>query len=128
MDIDYLALFVSDVERAVRFYRDVLGFVFPEVVKPEGTEGRSGGLRIGLYHQDWRPQLLGPRGQIPAQGQAFLLSMTVTDLDAAYAKLRQAQVEIWQPPQLMPWGQRLCFFADPDGNWLELVEKKPDAS
>jgi lactoylglutathione lyase len=122
MQIDYLALFVSDVERAVQFYRKALGFTFPEEIKPSGTEGQSGPLRIGIYHQDWRPQLLGARGQVPVQGQAFLLSMTVPDLDVAYAGLCQAGVEIWQPPQTMPWGQRVCFFTDPDGNWLELVE------
>jgi lactoylglutathione lyase len=128
MNIDYIALFVTDVDRSVAFYRDVLGFDFPKPPKHDGCEGRSGQLKIGLYHRSWLPQLLG-KGALdpPEAGQAypFLLSMTVPDLDAAYAKLLQCQVEIVQPPQVMPWGQRLFFCKDPDGNLLELVEYSP---
>jgi lactoylglutathione lyase len=128
MKIDYIALFVTDVNRSVGFYRDVLGFDFPKPQKHNGCEGRSGQLKIGLYHRSWLPQLLG-KGALdqPEGGQAypFLLSMTVPDLDAAYAKLLQFHVEIVQPPQVMPWGQRLFFFKDPDGNLLELVECSP---
>jgi lactoylglutathione lyase len=125
VDIDYIAIFVADVDRAVAFYRDVLGFNFPKPQKHNGCEGSSGALRIGLYHRSWLPQLLDDAylEQPASQTHPFLLSITVADLDAAYRKLAQAQVDIVQPPRVMPWGQRLFFFKDPDGNLLELVEQ-----
>jgi lactoylglutathione lyase len=134
MQIDYIALFVTDVERAVGFYRDVLEMDFPKPIHNNGCEGRSGQLKLGLYHRSWLPQLFGDQtpnlmpqspAEQPSQGYPafpFLLSITVTDLDRAHERLQQAQVQILQPPQVMPWGQRILFFQDPDGNLLELVE------
>jgi lactoylglutathione lyase len=128
MEIDYIALFVADVQRSLIFYRDVLGFEFSKPPQPDGAEGRSGTLRIGLYERSWLPKLLGDRGQEAINGNAFLLSMTVIDLDQVYQQLLKAQVHIVQPPQLMPWGQRILFFNDPDGNLLEIVQqgRQPD--
>jgi lactoylglutathione lyase len=128
MEIDYIALFVEDVERAVAFYRDLLGFEFPKPIKHNGCEGKSGRLKIGLYHRSWLPQLLGREAaDLEAESKAlphrFLLSISVNDLDRIYTHLQAAQVEILQPPQVMPWGQRLFFFKDPEGNLLELVER-----
>jgi lactoylglutathione lyase len=123
MEIDYIALFVADVERSLTFYRDVLGFEFSKPPHPDGTEGKSGALRIGLYNRSWLPKLLGDRGRDAISGTAFVLSMTVADLEQAYQQLLQAQVNILQPPQLMPWGQRILFFNDPDGNLLEIVQR-----
>jgi lactoylglutathione lyase len=134
MQIDYIALFVTDVERAVGFYRDVLEMDFPKPIHNNGCEGRSGQLKLGLYHRSWLPQLFGAQtpnlmpqspAKQPSQGQTafpFLLSITVTDLDRSHERLQRAQVQILQPPQVMPWGQRILFFQDPDGNLLELVE------
>lgn len=124
MEIDYLALFVVDVERSLIFYRDVLGFQFDKPAKNGGIEGCSGGLKIGIYARDWLPKLLGDRGKQPISGQPFLLSMTVADLDATYQHLLTCHVDIITPPTVMAWGQRLLFLSDPDGNLLEVVEGK----
>ena len=122
MEIDYIALFVSDVQRSVTFYRDALGFEFTTPTKPDGAEGRSGRLRIGLYDRSWLPRLLGEAADHPISGHPFLLSMTVPNLEASYQRLQQLEVTILQPPQSMDWGQRILFLADPDGNLLEIVQ------
>jgi lactoylglutathione lyase len=121
MEIDYIALFVTDVERSVAFYRDALGFEFTST-QPDQAEGRVGRLRVGLYDRRWLVQLLGPSAATPIRGHSFLLSMGVPDLEAHYQHLQHLGVTILKPPQEMSWGQRLLFLADPDGNILELVE------
>lgn len=123
MEIDYIALFVRDLESALYFYRDVLGFEFPYPPKHQGIEGRSGRLKIGLYDRVWLTRLLGDRGQVGIGGYPVLLSMTVPDLERTYAHLLQAGVTILTPPSWMPWGQRLLFLEDPDGNLLEIVQQ-----
>jgi lactoylglutathione lyase len=123
LEIDYIALFVTDVEHSLQFYRDVLGFEFPKPQKRGGVEGYSGCLKVGLYDRSWLPQLFGERGHVPISGQPFLLSMTVDDLDAIYAQLLTQGVTPLSPPQQMEWGQRILFLTDPDGNLLEIVEK-----
>lgn len=126
MEIDYIALFVSDVGRSLIFYRDALGFRFEKPAKPDSAEGYSGNLKIGLYDRSWLPKLFGDRGQQIISGNPFLLSMTVNDLDLVYQELcdRQANIsiDIITPPRIMPWGQKILFLNDPDGNLLEIVQ------
>lgn len=126
MEIDYIALFVSDVARSLVFYRDVLGFRFEKPAKPDGAEGYSGKLKIGIYDRSWLPKLFGDRGEQIISGNPFLLSMTVDDLDMTYRQICDQQinilVDIISPPTLMPWGQRILFLSDPDGNMLEIVQ------
>jgi lactoylglutathione lyase len=128
MEIDYIALFVSDVARSLIFYRDVLGFSFDNPAKPDGAEGYSGKLKIGIYDRSWLPKLFGDRGKQIISGHPFLLSMTVDDLDQAYQQIcdRQTNIslDIISPPTLMPWGQRILFLSDPDGNMLEIVQSR----
>jgi lactoylglutathione lyase len=128
MEIDYIALFVSDVVRSQIFYRDVLGFSFDKPASPDGAEGYSGKLKIGIYDRSWLPKLFGDRGKQIISGNPFLLSMTVDDLDLAYQqicdRLTNISVDIVSPPTLMPWGQRILFLSDPDGNMLEIVQSR----
>ena len=141
MEIDYIALFVSDVGRSLVFYRDVLGFRFDKPAKSDGAEGYSGKLKIGLYDRQWLPKLIGDRGNQVISGNPFLLSMTVPDLDQTYQQIcdRQAgqqdvlnnlaiPIDIISPPTLMSWGQRILFLSDPDGNLLEIVQAPMSSS
>jgi lactoylglutathione lyase len=123
MEIDYIALFVTNVERSVAFYQEALGFEFPQPAKPDGTEGRSGQLRIGIYDRRWLSHLLGQQREEAISGHPFLLSMTVPDLEATHQRLQQLGVNILKPPQDMVWGQRIMLLADPDNNLLEIVQK-----
>jgi lactoylglutathione lyase len=132
LEIDYIALFVADVQRSVAFYRDTLGFEFAKPPSDRGCEGRSGGLKIGIYDRTWLAQLFGDsprdafrRDRQTISGNPFLLSMTVGDLDVVYQHLLAAKVEAIAPPTEMPWGQRIIFLEDPDGNLLEIVQKQP---
>jgi lactoylglutathione lyase len=123
MEIDYIALFVADVDRSVAFYRDTLGFQFDKPVKNKGTEGLSGKLKIGIYDRMWLSKLFGDRYLQTVSGNTFLLSMTVDDLDTTYKHLQSLDAKITGEPTIMPWGQRLMFLEDPDGNLLEIVQK-----
>jgi lactoylglutathione lyase len=123
MEIDYIALFVSDVERSVTFYQDILGFEFKKPPTNSSCEGRSGALKIGIYDRSWLVKLFGERGRQPISGNPFLLSMTVGDLDAVYHRLLAMNVRAIAGPSEMSWGQRIVFLEDPDGNLLEIVQK-----
>lgn len=128
MEIDYIALFVADVARSLVFYRDVLGFSFEKPAKPDGAEGYSGKLKIGLYDRSWLPKLFGDRGKQIINGNPFLLSMSVDNLDQVYQKILDLDlgfdIDIIAAPAVMPWGQRLLFLSDPDGNILEIVQSQ----
>ena len=105
-----------------------MGFSFEKPAKPDGAEGYSGKLKIGIYDRSWLPKLFGDRGEQVISGHPFLLSMTVDDLDQVYQQICDRQmhisVDIISPPTLMPWGQRILFLSDPDGNMLEIVQSR----
>jgi len=130
MEIDYIALFVVDVERSLIFYRDVLGFSFDKLNKVDSAEGYSGRLKIGLYDRLWLSKLFGDRGEQPISGHPFLLSMSVDNLDLVYGQIYKQMsgsqttipIDIISPPQIMPWGQKILFLRDPDGNLVEIVQ------
>ena len=74
------------------------------------------------------PKLFGDRGKQIINGNPFLLSMSVDNLDQVYQKILDLDldfdIDIIAAPAVMPWGQRLLFLSDPDGNILEIVQSQ----
>ncbi len=107
MDIRYTNIFVSDLERAIGFYRDVLGLVLNHADPDHGYASfNAGTISLGLAVTDQR-ELVGRH-----TGLGFM----VDDIDATYDALSAQQVHFEMPPTRQPWGGTLALFADPDGN------------
>ncbi|UCG97800.1 MAG: VOC family protein [Burkholderiales bacterium] len=115
--IGQIALHVSDVDRAERFYRDTLGlpplFRFGNLVFLD-----CAGVRLML---EGGHESTGRREQ-------FCVYFRVSQIEAVVAALRARQVYFERDPQLvarMPdhelW---MAFMHDPDGNLLALMEEK----
>ncbi len=109
---------VADVDRAVAFYRDVLGlpFLFQVPGQPMAFFD-CGGVRLYLgvpESEEYRS-----RG---------MLYFSVDDLDEAYETLRGRGVEFAAPPHLVHGDDHselwMAFFADPDGNNLALTAER----
>lgn len=108
--INHLTLAVSDLERSLRFYRDLLGC--PLLVKwPEGAYLTAGNLWIALIVDgDVR------RGPLPEYTHVAL-SVTRENLAILEERIRKSGTTIWQ--QNTSEGDSL-YFLDPDGHKLEL--------
>jgi catechol 2,3-dioxygenase-like lactoylglutathione lyase family enzyme len=143
--VEAVGMTVSDMDRSVAFFRDVLTFE-PlsdiEVSGPEydrlqgvfGTRMRIVRMRLGS-EQIELTEYLAPRGRaIPADSRSNdrwfqHVAIIVSDMDAAYARLRQHKVEHASPePQRLPeWnaaagGITAFYFKDPDGHPLEILQ------
>ncbi|HEV8407894.1 MAG TPA: glyoxalase superfamily protein [Sphingomicrobium sp.] len=101
-------LFVSNVERAIRFYVDQLGFSegwrYEDETDPVVAQVARAGTEL-LFSSQW-PDKVG-RGLI-------FISLEAEDLSAVRAEFENAGVEIksgW-------WGYPLMIIEDPDGNEL----------
>jgi catechol 2,3-dioxygenase-like lactoylglutathione lyase family enzyme len=140
---------VSDMDRAVAFYSQVLTFQKvsdrersgPEIDRLYGVQ--HGHLRaVDLKLGDETIELLSFAGShgapIPSDARSNDLSfqhvaIIVSDMDAAYQKLRSSRVEqITSYPQTLPeWNPnaadiRALYFKDPDGHPLEILQFPPD--
>jgi lactoylglutathione lyase len=115
-------IYSPDVQRSAAFYADRLGFV--EIFRmPPGDDAGYIGLelddsRLGIVDEAWPAERIGVRrGDAPR----FELWVYVDDVDATVAQLREAGVPVLAEPEEMPWGERMAYVGDPDGNPVALA-------
>lgn len=136
---------VSDMDRSVQFYSTVLSFRIVSDVEVAGNElehlsgvfgARVRVVRMRLADEEIElTEYLVPRGRpIPddarSQDQWFQhIAIIVSDMDRAYARLRQYHVEHASTgPQTLPsWnpnagGIKAFYFKDPDHHTLEVLQ------
>jgi catechol 2,3-dioxygenase-like lactoylglutathione lyase family enzyme len=111
-----IVLFVSDVERAARFYRDRLEL--EEVYESDGRLGlQCGSIRVLLH-----PAEEGARG--PSNVELYF---QVDDVDDAVSRLRSQGVGVLLEPTDEPWGERNAGVLDPDGYPIYLTQSLADS-
>lgn len=119
--LDYLVLVVTDLDRSVRFWRDVLG-VEHQHTSGDYAQFRLGDTRLGLFVDRAMSDTLGREVRVPERGAAgFEVGFVVDDIDAVYAQLVAEGAEAVTAPADRPWRQRTAYVADPDGYLIELV-------
>jgi catechol 2,3-dioxygenase-like lactoylglutathione lyase family enzyme len=138
---------VSDMERSVAFYRDVLGF---ELIHRQSSSSEyirrlvgypDAELRVAMFAVPGQPrgisshdlelvEYLVPRGargdaEIRNPGEAHL-AVTVTDIAETYARLVALGVRFFSPPNPITAGVNeggfACYFHDPDRIVIELLQ------
>jgi lactoylglutathione lyase len=115
-----VAIFVSDIGRAVEFYRDKLALPL-EKQGSFGAEFFGDGARIGVHpavHADARAMV----------GRHTGITLHVPDLLHYCGELHDRGVRFIAEPTQQTWGI-MAMVADPDGNVLALWEDRlPDTA
>jgi lactoylglutathione lyase len=110
-------LYSDDLPRALRFYRDLLGFSetlrFPDEGEPEFVALELDGAELGIGRAG---DPLHGKSLRPVSGHRFELCVYTDDVDAAVEKLRDAEVAVLVEPADQQWRERLAYVEDPDGN------------
>jgi len=118
-------LSVERLDRSLAFYAGLLGgqqaYRFPPEGEPVFVVLRIGDSEIGLGQLGSSPPLHG-QPQRPALGHRIELCVPVDDLDVLVARLRAADLPILLEPTQQPWGERVAYAADPDGNLVMLTQ------
>lgn len=113
-----VTIFVSDFERAVRFYEETLGLKLDYRAGEHWAQLSAGaGLTIGLHPPS---RSAPPPGSSGAMQIGFSVDMPI---EAAIETLEARGVSFHGPIQDDD-AVRLAFFQDPDGNTLYLCEQK----
>jgi catechol 2,3-dioxygenase-like lactoylglutathione lyase family enzyme len=105
------------MERMKAFYRDL--FAFP--VDSESATSlafRAGSVLLALRQRTRSYDGRGVRAELPGVQLAFLVSPA--EVDQCYDQLVAKGVTILDPPTNQPRGHRTVYFADPEGNLLEI--------
>jgi catechol 2,3-dioxygenase-like lactoylglutathione lyase family enzyme len=120
---------VNDVDPAIRFYVDQLGFT--EVMHPAPTFAmlERGDLRLVLSQPSGAPGGGGalPGGSVPTPGGWNRFAIEVADIDRSLSALTNAGTHA-RSPIINGVGGRQVIVDDPSGNPVELFEPGvPDA-
>ena len=142
--MNHTGLSVSNMDRSLEFYRDTLGL---EIERDNILEGDFLAQFTGLpeskvhivylgngdgRHSVELVEFLNPIA--PPQEHSLLgsshLGFFVDDLDQFYTVLSSIGNRFLSPPILRPdttypMVRKLCLAQDPDGNWLEFMERAP---
>ena len=131
----HVGISVSDLDRCETFYRDELGFevvdrftvsgeTFSTVVGVDGASGRfvhldANGTLVELVEYEPAVEPLDD-AELHRPGTGHV-GFTVTDLDTFVDEL-STTVDVRVGPVTTESGTRLCFFRDPEGNQIEVLE------
>jgi lactoylglutathione lyase len=117
-------LYARDLPRLIRFYREVLGmseaFRYPPEGDPAFVTLKHGSAEIGLGTYQPTPGLEGRPLIEPGPGRGFELCIYVLDVDETVAIAERAGVRTLVAPVEQPWGERLAYIQDPEGNTVML--------
>jgi catechol 2,3-dioxygenase-like lactoylglutathione lyase family enzyme len=114
-------LITEDIPRLVRFYQALTGATpqyltedFVELVTPSATVAVSGSARVAFITTDT------PRA---GANSSAIVEFLVEDTDAVYKRLATEfgdDLDVVQPPTVMPWGNLSALVRDPDGSLVNL--------
>lgn len=117
--IGQVAMTVSDVPKSVEFYRDAVGLRLLFQAPPGLAFFDCGGIRLMLSQ---------PEGEFKPGGSSSVIYFRISDIEATARTLASRGVQFVDKPHFiakMPdhelW---MCFFKDPDGHALALMEEK----
>jgi catechol 2,3-dioxygenase-like lactoylglutathione lyase family enzyme len=117
LSFNHAMVYVKDVERALGFYRDLLGFKLLEDFR---YEGKAVYARLRAPGDDGTIALhqAGPGASVASDG--VRLYFEIRELDDFCRRLRAKDFYITQMPQMMPWGWRHAYLNDPDGHEISI--------
>jgi uncharacterized glyoxalase superfamily protein PhnB len=127
-------LTIDDHDKALAFYRDVLGFEVRRDVEVEGARWVSVSppsqpdLEIVLETAGANPNAAPADRQVIAElmakGALSRAVFTTSDCDAAFERILASGAEVMQEPMDQPYGVRDCAFRDPAGNLLRFNQPR----
>ena len=124
MRLDGFGIFVEDMGKMIRFYRDVLGF---EIKEAEDTSNvylvKDGTLFLMYGRKDFEKMTSRRYEYIKGLNGHYEIALyvdTFEEVDAAFRKAVEKGAVPVLEPELEPWGQRTCYIADPEGNLIEI--------
>src|SRR5512135_1662718 len=117
LSFNHAMVYVKEVQRALDFYRDLLGFKLVDEFRHEGKavyarlRAPGGDGTVALH-------MAGPGTSLASEG--VRLYFEIRELDDFCRKLQAKQFYITQMPRMMPWGWRHAYLNDTDGHEISL--------
>ena len=117
-------VYASGVDATALFYES-LGFERHFQLPEEGEPGyvglRRGDSEMAVVSREWPEQQYGAT---MGDGPRFEMFIYVDDADTTVARLADAGCKVLRPAEDTPWGERVGFVTDPEGNPVAIATAK----
>ena len=124
LEFNGFGLFVQDMAKMIRFYRDVLGFEIKEDEDTSNVYLIKDDTLFLLYGRKDFEKMTSRKYEyikgINGHTEIALYVDTFEEVDAEYENAVSKGAVSVLAPETEPWGQRTCFIADPEGNLIEI--------
>lgn len=124
MKLDGIGLFVKDMAKMIRFYRDVLGFDIKENEDAANVYLIKDGTLFMLYERKNFEKMTSRKYEyINGFNGHFEIALyvdTFEEVDKCFAEAVSKGATPVLEPETEKWGQRTCYIADPEGNLIEI--------
>ncbi|MDE6719452.1 MAG: VOC family protein [Treponemataceae bacterium] len=124
MRLDGFGLFVNDMAKMIRFYRDVLGFEIKESEDAVNVYLIKDGTLFMLYGRNNFERMTSRKYEfvngLNGHFEIALYVDTFEEVDERFAEVVSKGATPVFAPTTEPWGQRTCYIADPEGNLIEI--------
>ena len=124
MRLDGFGLFVEDMAKMIRFYRDVLGFEIKEAEDTSNVYLVKDGTLFLLYGRKDFENMTSRKYEyvkgLNGHSEIALYVDTFDEVDTAFSDVVSKGATPVLEPTTEPWGQRTCYIADPEGNLIEI--------
>jgi uncharacterized protein len=121
--ISDVCFLVQDLEAAIEFYRDRVGFKLRRLA-PGFADFFTAGVTLALWqveHMQTHLQLApGPRSRAGWRTMAAIQVESNDRVKAIYQDLSAKGVPFVAEPQAYPWNAFACYFTDPEDNLWEI--------
>jgi len=118
MRVNYAIVFVSDMKRAVSFYRDVVGLPL-KFGSPGWTEFATAGATLALHTS---AAATPDKNDLPAG--SCRPGLSVPNIDEFHKRMIDQKVTCIQEPTAT-FGVRIALYMDPDGLAISVAEERP---
>ena len=113
MHLDGFGLFVEDMPKMIRFYRDVLGFEIKESETAGNVYLIKDETLFMLYGRNNFEEMTKQKYEyikgLNGHGEIALYVDTFDEVDEKYKELTSKGAAGVLPPTTEPWGQRTCY-------------------
>lgn len=123
--LEHVGIMVRDIQKSISFYTDTLGLKLKgELDHPNGTI-KLAFLGFELDGETEIELIEGYNDALPAEGKVHHIALKVDDVEEEYHRLQNLNVSFVENEiTTLPNGARYIFFEGPDGERIELFEKK----
>lgn len=134
LKLSHCFIAVDDHDKALAFYRDVLGLEVRNDVGFEGMRWVTVGsplqpdveivLEPPAANPDTSPADRQAMAELLAKGILRGVIFSTEDCDALFTRVEASGAEVLQEPMDQPYGLRDCAFRDPAGNMLRFTQRR----